>query len=196
MNRATPNPIGRTALKAATLALAVFAASSLADATLTCPHPEPVGVLVTQDGETNPAEFTLTSFSDAARGWNFMRPSSWTQDLSFKDGVRFAGGDEWLEWRVVNTALSPQEYVGKLALPKTETKLGIKAVKQGRLDAQVISSKTSGKSNVTAKPLELLTDRWVFSPAPGKLAVLTITGPSKVFDWEGNRDMALSLRVK
>ena len=195
MNRAIRNPIGRTALKVATLALAVFAASSLAAATFTS-NPSRLEVLVAQDGENNPAEFTLTSFSDAARGWNFMRPSSWTQDLSFKDGVRFAGGDEWLEWRVVNTTLSPQEYVSKLALPKTETKVGIKAVKQGRLDAQVISSKTTGKSNVTAKPLELLTDRWVFSPAPGKLAVLTITGPSKVFDWEGNRDMALSLRVK
>ena len=195
MNHAIQNSVGRTALVAATFALAVFAASSLAAATIT-PNPSRLEVLVAQDGENNPAEFTLTSFSDAARGWNFMRPSSWTQDLSFKDGVRFAGGDEWLEWRVVNTALSPQAYASKLALPKTETKVGIKAVKQGRLDAQVISSKTTGKSNVTAKPLELLTDRWVFSPASGKLAVLTVTGPSKVFDWEGNRDMALSLRVK
>jgi hypothetical protein len=42
----------------------------------------------------------------------------------------------------------------------------------------------------------LLTDRWVFSPRLGKLAVLTVTGPKKVFDWEGNRDMALSVRVK
>jgi hypothetical protein len=26
--------------------------------------------------------------------------------------------------------------------------------------------------------------------------VLTVTGPKKVFDWEGNRDMALSIRIK
>ena len=60
----------------------------------------------------------------------------------------------------------------------------------------VLSTSAQGTSGVTGKPVSLLVDRWVFSPKAGQLAVLSVSGPSKVFDWEGNRDMALSLRLK
>ena len=148
------------------------------------------------DGEANKGEFTLTAFSDTMRGWSFMRPSSWTQDSSYKDGIRFVGGDEWLTLQVFASKESVQVYANALKLPSNESKIGIKPFKQNQFSAQVLSSKSQGKSSVTGKPLELLTDRWLFSPAPGKLVVLTVTGPTKVFDWEGNRDMALSLKVK
>jgi hypothetical protein len=166
---------------------------SLAIANTTPQTPLPI---IAQGDENNPNEFTLTAFSDAARGWSFMRPASWSQDSDFKEGVRFVGGNEWLELRVINSGLSVQEYSNQFGIPKTETKIGSKAYKQGKFNAQVISSKTTGKSSVTGKILDLLVDRWVFSPATGKLAMLTVTGPTKVFDWEGNRDMAISVRVK
>lgn len=144
----------------------------------------------------NPTEFTLTDFTDAARGVSFKRPTSWTQDLGFKDGVRFAGGDEWLSLQVIDSKGTPQQYTSSLSVPSSETKIGIKPFKQGTFSASVYSTSASGKSSVTGKTTELLIDRWVFSPKLGKLAVLTVAGPKRVFDWEGNRDMALSVRVK
>ena len=144
----------------------------------------------------NPAEFTLTAFTDATRGWTFQRPTSWTQDATVRDAVRFNGGDESLELRVTDDKTVPKAYAAGFKLPALETKLGVKPFKVNRFSSFVISSKRSGSSVVTGKLTELLTDRWVFSPKSGKLAVLTVTGPTKVFDWEGNRDMALSVRVK
>lgn len=148
------------------------------------------------DGEANNGEFTLTAFSDLTKGLSFLRPSSWTQDTGYKEGVRFVGGDQWLTLQVLSSSENAQAYANAFRLPSDESKIGIKPFGQGKFSAQVVSSKSQGKSSVTGKPLELLTDRWVFSPAPGKLAVLTVTGPTKVFDWEGNRDMALSVKLK
>ena len=154
-------------------------------------------VQVQAQGEAaNPAEFTLTDFTDATRGWSFKRQTSWTQDSSFNDGFRFAGGDEWLTLQIVTSKQTPEQFTSSFAVPSGESKIGIKPFKQGKFSASVFSSSSTGKSSVTGKPTDLLTDRWVFAPKPGKLAVLTVTGPKKVFDWEGNRDMALSVRVK
>jgi hypothetical protein len=145
---------------------------------------------------TNPAEFTLTDFNDATRGIRFKRPTSWTQDLGFKEGVRFVGGDEWLSLQVIDSKQTPEQYTSSFVMPNNETKIAVKPFKQGKFNSSVFSSSTKGQSSVTGKPTDLLTDRWVFTPKVGKLAVLTVTGPKKVFDWEGNRDMALSVRVK
>jgi hypothetical protein len=152
--------------------------------------------IIAQAEDANPAEFTLTDFSDATRGLGFKRPTSWTQDSSFKDGVRFAGGDEWLTLQVLDSKQTPTEYTSSLKVPGNETKIGVKPFKQGKFNASVFSSSAKGQSSVTGKPTDLLTDRWVFAPKAGKLVVLTVTGPKKVFDWEGNRDMALSVRLK
>jgi hypothetical protein len=149
-----------------------------------------------QGEAANPAEFTLTDFMDAARGWSFKRPTAWTQDSSFKDGIRFVGGGEWLTLRIVTSKQTPEQFTSSFTVSSGETKIGIKPFKQGKFSASVFSSSSMGKSSVTGKPTDLLTDRWVFSPKLGKLAILTVTGPKKVFDWEGNRDMALSVRVK
>ncbi len=178
----------------ATIALSAPVALTLASSA--APMSKPVTPIISQAEGANPAEFTLTGFTDAARGWSFQRPTSWTQDSAFKGGVRFAGGDEWLSLQVLVSQLSPQAYTSSLVIPAGETKLGVKPFKQGGFNASVLSTKSSGNSSVTGKPLELLTDRWVFAAKPGKLAVLAVTGPQRVFDWEGNRDMALSVRVK
>ena len=149
-----------------------------------------------QGEAANPAEFILTDFTDATRGWGFKRPTSWTQDSGFKDGIRFAGGDEWLTLRIIDSKQTPEQFTSGLTVPSAETKIGIKPFKQGKFSASVFSSSSIGKSSVTGKSTDLLTDRWVFSPKLGKLAILTVTGPKNIFDWEGNRDMALSVRVK
>ncbi len=151
---------------------------------------------IAQTEGANPTEFTLTSFTDATLGISFQRPSSWTQDSSFKAGVRFAGGDEWLELRILDDKSTPEAYSSAFKLPSIETKLGVKTFKQAKFSASVLSSKSVGNSSITGKPLDLLTDRWVFAPKVGKLVVLTVSGPKKIFDWEGNRDMALSVRLK
>lgn len=151
--------------------------------------------LVHAQEAANPAEFTLTDFQDSATGLSFKRPTSWTQDRAVRSGVRFAGGDEWLSVQLVKGS-TPAAYVAALKLPAGEKKLGVKGFKQGTFNALVLSTSAQGTSGVTGKPVSLLVDRWVFSPKAGQLAVLSVSGPSKVFDWEGNRDMALSLRLK
>ncbi len=182
--------------KIATIAFVALSLAALSLASSAAPSAKPLAPIVAQAEGANPTEFTLTTFSDAARGWSFQRPTSWTQDSTFKDGVRFAGGDEWLSLQVLDSKQTPVQYTSSQTAPAGETKLGIKPFKQGAFNASVLSSRSSGSSSVTGKPLELLTDRWIFAPKAGKLAVLTVTGPKKVFDWEGNRDMALSVRVK
>ena len=186
-----------TFLKTAAVVLifSSLSAGLVAFASIAAPNTKPTPIIAQAEG-VNPAEFTLTKYSDAALGLDFQRPTSWTQDSSFKAGVRFAGGDEWLELRIIDDKSTPEAYSSAFKLPTTETKLGIKPFKQGKFTAFVLSSKSVGSSSITGKPLDLLTDRWVFAPKAGKLVMLTVTGPKKVFDWEGNRDMALSVRLK
>ncbi len=157
---------------------------------------EPHFLPIAQGETVNPTEFTLTDFTDTTIGISFKRPTSWTQDTSFKDGLRFAGGDEWLNLKIISSQQTAMQYANAFAMPTGETKIGLKPFHQGKFFAGVLSSSSQGKSDVTGKATELLMDRWIFSPKLGKLVVLTITGPKKVFDWEGNRDMALSVRLK
>ncbi len=187
MNKTVFSALTSIALVAPALVLAATSNSST---------PAKPTVIIAQAEGANPAEFTLTDFTDATRGFSFKRPTSWTQDSSFKDGVRFAGGDEWLTLQVIDSKQSPGEYTSGFIVPTGETKIGVKTFKQGKFSASVLSSGATGQSSVTGKATDLLTDRWVFAPKAGKLALLTVTGPKKVFDWEGNRDMALSIRLK
>ena len=184
-------------ITAIVLSLSSFSAGLLAFASIAAPNTKPAPIIA-QAEDANPAEFTLTKYSNAALGLDFQRPTSWTQDSSFKGGVRFAGGDEWLELRIVDNKTTAEAYSSAYKLPTGETKLGIKPFKdaKAKFSASVLSSKSVGSSSITGKPLDLLTDRWVFALKAGKLVVLTVTGPKKVFDWEGNRDMALSVRLK
>ena len=187
MNKTFLSALATIALAAPVLVLAARPSSST---------PIKPALTVAQGEAANPTEFTLTDFTDATRGISFKRPTSWTQDPSFKDGVRFAGGDEWLTLQVIEGKQTPEQYTASFAVPSGETKIGVKPFKQGKFGVSVFSSSASGKSSVTGKPTDLLTDRWVFAPKAGKLAILTVTGPKKVFDWEGNRDMVLSVRIK
>lgn len=176
--------------------IALVAPALVLAATANSGTPAKPEIIIAQGETANPTEFTLTDFTDATRGLSFKRPTSWTQDPSFKDGVRFAGGDEWLTLQVIDSKQSPSEFTSGFVVPTNETKIGVKPFKQGKFNASVLSSSAKGQSSVTGKPTDLLTDRWVFAPKMGKLAVLTVTGPRKVFDWEGIRDMALSVRLK
>ncbi len=144
----------------------------------------------------NSTEFSLTKYADATRGWVFLRPTSWMQDNTFKTGLRFVGGDESLEWTVLNSTQTAAVYATAFLLPNTEIKIGAKPFTQGKFNAQVISSKSTAQSGVTSKTLNILIDRWVFSPAKGKIAMLKVLSPTKIFDWEGNRDMVLSFKFK
>ncbi len=187
MNKTVLSALAICALAAPAIVLAAMPSSGT---------PAKPAIIIAQGETANPAEFTLTDFTDVARGFGFKRPTSWTQDASFKDGVRFAGGDEWLTLQVMDSKQTPVQYTSGFVVPSNETKIGVKPFKQGKFSANVLSSSAKGQSSVTGKPTELLTDRWVFAPKAGKLAVLTVTGPKKVFDWEGNRDMVLSVRLK
>src|SRR5215208_644953 len=48
------------------------------------------------EGEEGGVEAMLVTFSDAAQGFAVGYPSTWTQDKSFTNGVKFVGGDDWM----------------------------------------------------------------------------------------------------
>ena len=49
-----------------------------------------------EGGEEGGVEAMLITFSDAAQGFAIGYPSTWTQDTSFTNGVKFVGGDDWM----------------------------------------------------------------------------------------------------
>src|SRR5690349_9752481 len=49
-----------------------------------------------EGGEEGGVEAMLVTFSNAAQGFAIGYPSTWTQDTSFTNGVKFVGGDDWM----------------------------------------------------------------------------------------------------
>src|SRR5919112_4283097 len=62
---------------------------------ISCGSPAPVSGGEEQ-GEEGGVEAMLVTFSDAAQGFAIGYPSTWTQDTSFTNGVKFVGGDDWM----------------------------------------------------------------------------------------------------
>jgi hypothetical protein len=47
-------------------------------------------------GEAGGVEAALVTYSDATQGFAISHPGPWTQDTSFTNGVKYAGGDDWM----------------------------------------------------------------------------------------------------
>src|SRR5215212_11817062 len=62
---------------------------------VSCGSPAPVSGGEEQ-GEEGGVEAMLVTFSDAAQEFAIGYPSTWTQDTSFTNGVKFVGGDDWM----------------------------------------------------------------------------------------------------
>lgn len=153
-----------------------------------------------EEGEEGGVEAMLVTFSDAAQGFAIGYPSTWTQDTSFTNGVKFVGGDDWMTLEFVtppagtdattyaqaDAAAVSADFPGfkQLSLePSTEVK-----------DAIILGFTSEGSSTVTGKSFTAHNERYYMPLPDGSIAVLTVFGPENHYDREGVRDIALTFK--
>jgi len=153
-----------------------------------------------EGGEEGGVEAMLVTFSDATQGFAIGYPSTWTQDKSFTNGVKFVGGDDWmtLEFITPPGGTDAMSYAQndaaavssafpnfkQLSLePSTEVK-----------DAIILGFTSAGTSTVTGKSFTAHNERYYMPLPDGRIAVLTVFGPESHYDREGVRDIALTFK--
>lgn len=146
-------------------------------------------------------EAALVTYSDAAQGFAIGHPGSWTQDKSFTNGVKFMGGDDYLTVEFV----TPASRMDVMAYAKTDVaavSTMFSGFKQLELAAStevkgavILGFEADGKSSVTGKAFKAHNERYYMPLADGRIAVLTVVGPTNHYDREGVRDIALTFNV-
>ena len=153
-----------------------------------------------EEGEEGGVEAMLVTFSDAAQGFAIGYPSTWTQDTSFINGVKFVGGDDWmtLEFVTPPAGMDVMTYAQNdvaavsASFPKF-SQLGLKASKEVK-DAIILGFTSEGSSTVTGKSFTAHNERYYMPLSDGRIAVLTVFGPENHYDREGVRDIALTFK--
>lgn len=147
-------------------------------------------------------EQALVTYTDAKAGFSIGHPGTWTRDASFLSGVRFEGGDDAMEVRIVS-----QEGITSIqAFATKDTAELVKAfpgyhqisLKQSKdiKGAWILEFSAQGNSAVTGKAFTAHNERY-YIPLPGnRVGLVTVTGPDNHYDLEGVRDIALTLVVR
>ena len=152
-----------------------------------------------QEGEG--VEVALVTYADSSQGFSVGYPGTWTQNPAVKDGVQFDGGDDRMRLEFVS-APDPSD---PLAYAKSDLaalgglfpgfkQLGLGASTEVE-KAVVLGFEASGTSSVTGKTYTARGDRYYLPMQDGRLAILTVVGPSSHYDSEGVRDIALTLKT-
>lgn len=161
-------------------------------------------VAVTNNGENNSeggVEAALVTYSDSTQGFVIGHPSTWTQDPSFSNGVKFIGGDEWMTLEFVTPPVGsdPLTYaqndvpIVTAAFPGFKL-LDIHASTEVK-NAVVMGFTSNGKSAVTGKTFIAHNERYYIMLADGRIAILTVFSPDNHYDREGVRDIALTFKL-
>ena len=166
---------------------------------ISCGAPAPVAG-GEEGGEEGGVEAMLVTFSDAAQGFAIGYPSTWTQDTSFTNGVKFVGGDDWMTLEFVTPpagteAMSyAQNDVAAVsaAFPKF-SQLSLEPSTEVK-DAIILGFTSEGNSAVTGKSFTAHNERYYMPLPDGRIAVLTVFGPENHYDREGVRDIALTFK--
>ncbi|MHB0896297.1 MAG: hypothetical protein ACYC1A_01955 [Spirochaetales bacterium] len=155
-------------------------------------------VIAATDGEGG--EVPLVKYSNATLGYSISYPQTWMKDSGFANGLKFTGGDNAMTVEIVPTAAG----VDLLALAKADAGLasyypgaqtvGIAISKEVR-GAVVRGFTAKGKSLVTGKPFDIRGDRYYLALGAGKVVIITVGGPTRLYDREGIRDIALTFRA-
>jgi hypothetical protein len=152
-------------------------------------------------GEGEGAEAPLVTYTDAAQGFSIAYPQPWTQDTTVTDGVKFTGGDDSMTLAFVTPSDGADAMTYAKAdatnLPTTFTdfkQVGLAASTEVK-DAIVLGFEASGTSTVTGKAYTARGDRYYMPLSDGRIAVLTVIGPTNHYDREGVRDIALTFRL-
>ena len=166
---------------------------------VSCGSPAPV-TGGEEGGEEGGVEAMLVTFSDAAQGFAIGYPSTWTQDKSFTNGVKFVGGDDWMTLEFV----TPPAGTDAMAYAQDDVAAVTSAFpnfKQLSLepstevqDAVILGFTSDGSSAVTGKSFTAHNERYYMPLPDGQIAVLTVFGPENHYDREGVRDIALTFK--
>ena len=181
-----------------TLALAACSSKSAPPVSVGTTQTAPQAAQGGEGGEGG-AEAALVTYADAGQGFAIAYPAPWTQDKSVASGVKFVGGDDSMTLEFV----TPAGGADAMTYAKGDTTLGtLPGYKQVGLavstevkDAVVLGFEASGTSTVTGKPYTARGDRYYLPLSDGRIAVLTVVGPTGHYDREGVRDIALTFKV-
>jgi hypothetical protein len=165
--------------------------------------PQPTAAPTANGGEggEGSVEAALVTYSDAAQGFAIGYPSPWIQDRSVTEGVKFVGGDDSMTLEFV----TPPAGTDALTYAKNDVaavSAAFPGFKQLSLDpstevpgAIILGFEAQGVSAVTGKSFTAHDERYYMPLADGRMAILTVAGPSNHYDRESVRDIALTFRV-
>ena len=153
------------------------------------------------DGEAGGVEAALVTYSDSAQGFAIGYPGPWTQDTSVTSGVKFVGGDDSMTLEFVtptagtDTMTYAQNDVAAVQAAFSGFKQLSLAASTEVQNAIILGFEANGKSAVTGKEFTAHNERYYMPLADGRIAVLTVVGPSNHYDREGVRDIALTFKT-
>jgi hypothetical protein len=152
-------------------------------------------------GSEGGVEAALVTYSDAAQGFSIGHPGPWTQDTTFTNGVKFVGGDAWLTLVLVKppTGTDVMTYAQSDVSTVTAAFPGFKQIDLKAStevkDAIILGFTANGTSTVTGKAFTAHNEIYYISLADGRISVLTVVSPDNLYDQQGVRDIALTLKV-
>jgi hypothetical protein len=166
-----------------------------------CGTAAPAATSGEEEGEEGGVEAALVTYADTNQNFAIGHPSPWQQDGTVKDGVKFIGGDSsmTLEFATLTDGMDAMTYaqndvanIGTAYPGFKQLSLAPSTEVQG---AVVLGFEADGKSVVTGKEFTAHDERYYIPIGGGRLAVLTVVGPENLYDREGVRDIALTLRM-
>ncbi len=153
------------------------------------------------EGGEGGVEAALVTYSDSTQGFAIGHPSTWSQDTTFTNGVKFVGGDDWMTLEFVSPSAGmdamtyAQNDVAAVAAAFPGFKqIDLKASTEVK-DAIILGFNADGKSAVTGKTFTAHNERYYMPLADGRIAILTVVSPENHYDREGVRDIALTFQV-
>ena len=153
------------------------------------------------EGEEGGVEAALVTYADTRQGFAIGHPGPWQQDATVKDGVKFSGGDSsmTLQFATLSAGMDAMAYAQndvasvQAAYPGFEQlSLAPSTEVQG---AAILGFEGDGKSAVTGKEFTAHNERYYIPIGSDRLAILTVVGPENLYDREGVRDIALTLKM-
>ncbi len=155
-----------------------------------------------EGGSGEMGDEALTTYRDSNQGFSIDYPHSWSQEMTFHNGVCFTARDSSIAVQFVK-GTAPTDLMAYVQAEEARVQANSPGYKQVYLKAstQVAGAVIlgyewdAGKSIVTEKPIHARTDRYYLVDSSGRLVVVSETEPIKNFDPDGVRDTALTYQV-
>jgi hypothetical protein len=151
--------------------------------------------------EEGGVEAALVTYADASQGFAIGYPGPWQRDASVKDGVKFSGGDSnmTLSFATLPAGMDAMAYAQNDVANVQAAFPGFKQLSLAPStevqNAVILGFEATGKSAVTGKEFTAHDERYYIPVAGDRLAILTVVGPANLYDREGVRDIALTLKM-